>query len=189
MKPACRIAQKYIDIPRSRRIYRIEDHTGRIGTLAAADHIHPGTVCPLAKLLTGRRAEGIRRRDQYPPSLPFQFPGQLAYSGGLTHAVNADHQYDGLLFLEGIRSLLHLHLLLDILDQEGFAVGRLLDMVLLHLLPQPLQDRFGGLHPDIPHDQNLFQFFIEILVYVGKTVKYGIYPMDDVVPRLRQSFF
>ena len=62
-------------------------------------------------------------------------------------------------------------------------------MVLLHLLPQPLQNRLGGLYPDIAHDQNLFQFFIEIIIYVGKSVKHGIDPVNDIVPRLCQSLF
>ena len=118
-----------------------------------------------------------------------QLSCQLSDRRRLTYAVDSDHQHYRLLLFKIIGGITHLHLFLNILYQKLLAVHRILDVVFLYLHPQSLKDCLGSLHTEISHDQDLFQFFIEILVDFGKPSKHGIDPVYNVISGLRQTFF
>ena len=63
----------------------------------------------------------------------------------------------------------------------------LLDMPLLYLGLQAADDLRGGVDADIPHNEDLLQLLIEIIIDCGKAAEHGIDSPDDIVPGLRQA--
>ena len=59
-------------------------------------------------------------------------------------------------------------------------------MLFLDLALQAGDDIRRGIHADIPHDQDLLQLLVEIVVDSRKAAEYGVDPPDDVVSGLRQ---
>ena len=62
-------------------------------------------------------------------------------------------------------------------------------MFFLHLLFQSLHDSGGGIHTDISHNEDFFQFFIEIIINIRKASEDQINSPYNVVTGLGQSFF
>ena len=184
MKTPCRVTDQYIGLSCLCGIYGIIDHRRRISAVRAADHIDSRAVRPLCKLVSCSRPECVRSGDQHLLSLSLQDTGELSHRCGLTDTVDTDHKYDRLLLLKIIRSLTHTHLLLDALDQELLALGRLSQMPLLHILLHALDDVIGRIDADIPHDQDLLELLIKIVVDLRGAVKHRIDPRDDIVPCL-----
>ena len=91
--------------------------------------------------------------------------------------------------LKFIGRLTHLHLLLDVLYQKFFTIGRLLNMILFYLFPQSCQNLFRGIYTDIAHNQNFFQFFIEFFIDMGKTAENRIDSMYNIISCFGQPFF
>ncbi len=61
-------------------------------------------------------------------------------------------------------------------------------MVFPHLHPQFFEDRIRRPDAHIPHDQDLFQLLIKILINVGKAVKNAVDPIDDIIPCFGKPF-
>ena len=52
-----------------------------------------------------------------------------------------------------------------------------------------LQNGGGCVNADISHDQDLFQFFIKIIINTGKTAENGIKAGNDIVSRFGKSAY
>ena len=62
-------------------------------------------------------------------------------------------------------------------------------MLLLHLLFQALYDLTRSLDTDISHNQDLFQFLVEILINGGKSAEYRIKAVYNILSGLGQTCF
>ena len=114
--------------------YCVIDNGSGICTLLSADHLHTGAICPLFQLAACSRAERVRSRQNDLFALGLELSRKLADRGRLSDTVYSDDHDNRLFIFKTIRSLDHVHLLFDTLDQKLLTVRRLLDMLLLHLL-------------------------------------------------------
>ena len=184
MKSARRITEQHIRSARFRGRHRIVDDRCRVCPLLPADHLHTGAVGPLPQLVSRRCAERIRRCQHNLFSLILHLAGKLAHRRRLTDTVDTDDEHHRLLILKAVRRLPDIHLLLDTADQKLLALGRILNVILLHLLSQISDNRFRRPHTDISHDQNFLDLLVKFIVNAGITPKNRIDPGDDIVPRL-----
>ena len=188
MKTSCRVNQQHIHTSRLCRTYRIIDYAGRICAFVASYHGNVCTSCPFSQLFTRGRTKGICRCNQYFFAFLFQLTGKLSDGCGLSNTVDADNHDDRLLFFKIISGFVNPHLLLDSVNQKLFTFRWLLDVILLHLTFQTFNDFRCRLHTDITHNQNLFQFLIEILINRRKAVEHRIYSPDNCFSCLGQTF-
>ena len=165
MKTSRRVDQQHVHPPGPGGIDRVKDHAGRVRSLAASHHRHIGPSGPLCQLLPGGGPEGIRGGNEHFPAVILEFSGKLTHRSGLSHPIDADDHNHRLLFLKIIGGLPHAHLLFDAVYEQLFALLGRLEMLLLHLALQSSHNLRGGVDADVPHDQNLLQFLVEIIVY------------------------
>ncbi len=66
---------------------------------------------------------------------------------------------------------------------------RILNMQFLHLCLEVFNNICCRMDPQIPHNQNLFNFLVEIIINAGKTAKNSINPRYNIIPGLRQSLY
>ena len=189
MKSSCCVADQNIRISGLGCCHRIIDNRCRVCTVLSADDLNTCTVSPLCQLFSCCRTEGICRTKDHFLSLILQFTGKFTNGGSLTDSVDTDHQDHGFPVLEFIFCALHLHLLLDTVDQKLLALGRLFDMLFSHLFLQVLQNGGGCVNADVSHDQDLFQFFVKIIVNAGKAAENGIKTGNDIISRFGKAAY
>ena len=187
VKSSRSIAQKHIHMSGLRRIHRIVNDAGRIGSFFSSDDIYPGASSPFRQLFSRCCTECIRSGNQNFFALILQFARQLAHRGGLSHTVDADDKNDRLFLFKFIGSLPYLHLLPDALNQQLFTFCRIFYVFFLHLCFQAFNDFCSRVDSDIAHDKDFFQFLIKILVDGRVAVKNRINTMYNIIAGLCKS--
>ena len=92
LQAARRVDQHHIRPARGTRGHRIERDRARVGAGTLTHQLRAGTVCPDRKLIDRRRPEGIGRADHDLLTELTEPVCQLADSGGLAAAVDANHK-------------------------------------------------------------------------------------------------
>ena len=59
-------------------------------------------------------------------------------------------------------------------------------MIFLYFFLQVLNDSFRCIDTDIPHYEDLFDLFIEIIINIRKSIEYRINTGNDIISRLAQ---
>ena len=132
METAGGIADQNIGIPGFCGGNGIIDHGCRVRSLLLGDQIHAGPVSPLGELFDGSGPEGIGSRQDHPLSVGLQLVGQFSDGGGLSYTIDADHQDHGFPVFKFIRVFAQVHFFPDAVDEHLAALGRILDVLLLH---------------------------------------------------------
>ena len=147
------IADDDIHVPRNARLQRVEDHRRGVSALLVLDDIHACPVRPHGQLVDGRRAEGIRRAQQHLFALGFVHGRHLADGGGLTRAVDADHQDHG---GDGDEAhvLAAVQQLRDDVLQLLFDLAGFLDLLAFDALLELLHHLHGGVDAHVAHHEN-----------------------------------
>ena len=134
------------------------------------DQIHPGAVRPDLQLVDGRRAEGIRRRQQHLLAVLVQVVGKFADGGRLADAVDADDQDNAGLGGEVERLVARKHLGDDLLERP-LDGSRVAQAFFLYLFAQVFTDARRGHRPDVGHNQAFFQLVEKVLVNFGEGIE------------------
>ena len=187
MEASRRIAQEHICFSRFGCRHSVINDSCRIRPFLTADHINGCTVRPFFQLLSGRRAECVCSRDHNPFALIFQFSGQFTDRCSLSHTIDTDHKDNRSAVLKFICCLSYIHLLSDAVDQKLPALNRLFNVLFAYLFFQVIQDVHCSADPKISHDQSLFQFFIEIIIDLGKSMKNTVHSGYDIISCLCKS--
>ena len=141
-----------------RRLDGIESNRGRIRTHSLSDYVHSGTFGPDDQLVHRSGAEGIGRTEDDLLALALEEMRELAYGGGLAHAVDSYHEYDiGLLGEVGRRSVPALFEQVgNLLAQESYQFVEGCVLVPADALFQGIDHLQGGIYAHIGLHQSLF---------------------------------
>ena len=126
-----------------------------------ADNRHLRALRPDLKLISRRRAEGIRRREHDAVASVLEAHRQLADGGRLAHAVHADDHHDHRP-LERLARHIH-HLFENLLEDVARLTG-VGDLPSLHAALELLDDLVAGAHAHVAHDQDVHKVLVEIVV-------------------------
>ena len=142
---------------------RVKYDRRRIGALAVTHDVRTRAFCPDFKLVSRRRAEGVRRTQHDLFALADIAGCQLADRRGLAHAVDADHQDDRGL-TRNVQRLVVQHVVGQHLAQQVAQLrrgGNLPELCALFHLGDDLR---GGFRAHVGQDKRFFQLFEQIRV-------------------------
>src|SRR5690606_27669688 len=160
------VGDQHVDATRLGGLHRIEDHRGGIGAGVLGDHRDVVALAPYLQLLHGGGPESVAGGEHDLLAFELQLLGQLADGGGLTNAIDANHQdHEGLLAGIDPQWLLHRleqagQLFLQRLVQRT-AVGKFLAR---DATGKVLHDRRGGLDADVGGQQAGFQLVQQVVI-------------------------
>ena len=140
MKSSCGITDQDICISCLGCCHCIIYDRCRVCSCLSADKVDTCTVCPLCKLLTCCRTEGICCCKDNFLSLIFEFAGKFTNGSCLSYSVDTDHKDHGFLVFECVFCTVDTHLIFDPVDQKLLALCRVLDMLFGNLFFQFLYD-------------------------------------------------
>jgi len=92
LQPSCRVRDEYINISSSRRLDRIKQHRGAVGTRVLGHYRHLISISPGLQLLHRGSAKGITGSQHDLLTLSFETPGQFANGCRLAGTVYPHHQ-------------------------------------------------------------------------------------------------
>ena len=164
MKSARRVAENDVNTSRLRRGERVEQHRAGIRALDRADDLALGAVCPNFKLIRRRRAERVRRAQQYALALALQTVGDLADGRGLAHAVHADDQHDARLGRQVKRGVAHVQLFNQNIAQRLLHIVAALDALLVHDVAQLFHRVVRDRCAEVGHNEAVLKLVIEFVV-------------------------
>ncbi|KAF5030534.1 hypothetical protein DSECCO2_637160 [anaerobic digester metagenome] len=158
MQPPGGVADDDVGATGLARLQCIMHDGSGVGTLRMGNHRSTGALAPDAQLLNRRRSEGIGRGQQHFFTRSGIARGQFADAGGLSHAVDADHQQYAGRIGNVVRALDVQNLPDDLFDDrtQRSGVGQAL---LFGALAQLGDNQLRGLHTDIRHDKLFLQLF------------------------------
>ena len=132
-----------------------------------------------------RRTESIRRAEDNPAANVLEAQGELADGGRFARAVHADDEHD---HRPAQRRTRNVHLLNhDIFEHLLGGIG-ILDLVFAHAAAQFIHHGGCRLHAAVGHEQDVFEFLIEVLVNLPRFLHQRIDAPHQRITRLGQSF-
>ena len=124
MEPSGRVADNDVRAARLGRRDGVKDDRRRVCALVLPDDIHMCALRPDLELIRRRRAERVRRAEEYLLALTAALICDLADGRGLANAVDADHQHHGRPRIEPQRRITDVQHLREDLTQAGAGVLR-----------------------------------------------------------------
>ena len=135
------------------------------------DDCRAAALGPDFQLVRRCRPEGIRSHQQDPLPGFHLLLGDLSNRGGLSHAVNSDHQDHAGLGAQVQGRISHIQHIGEDLTQSLPGLRCLFQVLLPHRLFEPLHRLTGSLHTQVRQDEAFGQLVIEIIVNFGKAGK------------------
>jgi hypothetical protein len=161
VEPAGRVGQHQIVAPCRGPLHRVEDDRARVAAFGAADDVHPGALGPHTQLISCGGSERVPGGEQDGVAGGGLLAGQLADRGRLPDAVDPDDEPHvdrtwGPVEAQ-LAGLGHIEQRPDGIAQSRQEVRPAGDLPGVDARPEFLEERRGGLHPDIGPDQRLFE--------------------------------
>ena len=162
----------------------IDDRRG-VSALGVLDNRHTRAFRPDGQLVSRRRTESIRRAEDNPAANVLKAQGELADGSRFARAVHADNEHDHRPAQRWTRDV---HLLNhDIFEHLLGGIG-ILDLVFAHAAAQFIHNGGCRLHAAVGHEQDVFEFLIEVLVNLPCFLHQRIDAPHQRITRLGQSF-
>ena len=186
VQTACGIADDDIAISCFACGNGVKNNGGGIGTFFVFDDVNTCTGGPFIKLFDRGGTESIGRTEDDLFAFGFIHGSKFADGGGLTHAVDTDHQQNG-------RNGDQPHILTavehfgnDILQFRFDLIG-FFDAFGTNAGTQFFDDRNGSFHADVGHDENFFKFHVQVIGKFVKRVHHIVNGTRHFVSRLGQT--